>query len=351
MEATQEPVTSTPTPVVETPAPSSAPTPQEPSQPQLVSQPRRISAREALERTATATPDTPDAAKPAGAITPPAQAAQPGAQPQQSVPPEARWPAILDNARSKAATEAVQARDRQWQQEAGWVLQIPPEQRKYAPNVVRDFYANPTGFVVNTVVELLRTPQGAILRQALMPLLGNGHAAVGEQEPQPDVEIHGPDGRVIGHTFSDRLLKERDAFLKKQLLSEVQQQLTPFQREREEAQAREQALRMDREIQANTDTVMTRLTKILGDHREAWAYVDAAMNTGMDAYDAALEARDKFITPNQQARAEQDAAERMRRKANANTSNGAGAVVTPASRPRTAKELSKLMQDMDGAAS
>ncbi len=352
MEATAEPVTSTLTPTaVETSTPSSAPTTPEPSSTPSINQPRKaISAREALERTATPSPAaTTD--KPAGAITPPAETATPGetTPPAATAPPEARWPTILDNARKEATTQAVQARDAQWQQEVGWVMQMPAEQRAGARNIIRDVYANPVAFVSKSVTELLRGPQADAIKAALLPLLGQPKSSPAEEEPQPDVEIRDDNGRVVGMGFSaDRALK-REAFLKKNLLAEVDQRFAPIQREREQAQARADALRIDQETKAKTDTVMSRLTKLLEGNREAWAHVDGLIARGMDPVDAALDARDKFIVPGVQSKADADAVDRMRRKAQANTANGSGAISTPASRPKTSAQLSKLLQELDGA--
>ena len=125
MEATLDTTHTAPVETIAAPAIS------EPSSTPAVSQ-RPASFEEALERTATKEPVTPPA-KATAATTPAGTEPVPSAEAKPAgVPPEERWPSILENARAKASTDAIQARDQQWQEKAGWVLSLPPERQAAA---------------------------------------------------------------------------------------------------------------------------------------------------------------------------------------------------------------------------
>ncbi len=339
MEATLD---TTQTEVVETPA---APATSEPSQTPAVSQ-RPGSFEEAFEQVAAKEKAT-DPAKAPATTTPAGQEPVPSAEKPVGVPPEERWPTILENARSKA----IASRDQQWQEKAGWVLSLPPQQQEAAPALVRDFYLNPAMFVANVYSTLKDHPQYGPQLRALIGGNGhgNGHAASSEEGmPQPDVEVIDPrTNQVVSMTYSDKQLAKRDAFLSKQYEQQINQRLAPFEQERQAAKQRAEQAEFDRQAKAVVEQSTDRILKILGGRADLIQHVNALLDSGTHWLDAAIQVRDQHLIPQQQQQATVTAADTMRRKANANTANGSGSPVTPMTRPKTEKDLARMLEELD----
>jgi hypothetical protein len=273
------------------------------------------------------------------------------------VPPEVKGPIPFDvhhsalaNARTKAATEAVQARDQQWQAEAGWVLQLPQDRRSAAAELVRDFYANPAMLIANVYSTIKDHPQwGPQLRALLGTGNGNGHAAPAEGTmPQPDVEVIDPrTNQVVSMTYSEKALAQREALLKKQYEQSIEQRLRPFEQDRQAAKDREAQAEFDRKASAAVEQSTTRILKILEDRTDLVQHVNTLLDQGMHWLDAALQVREQHLKPIQQQQATTTAADVFRRKAAANTANGAGAPVTPMVRIKDEKDLARHLEMLD----
>jgi len=197
-------------------------------------------------------PATPDPGRVLKAETPPVAATaplQPAPPPVEPVPtPETKGPipfdrheAALKNARTKAAQEATQT-----------------FQQQYAPHVQlgQQIQAAPVPTVVGLVNELANHPDyGPQIISELARTLGarRGRTASPEtDEPQPDLTT--ADGSI--RTYSAEQLAKREAWLKSQWMSEVQQQLGPIQEREKQQQARER-------LDTATKDADTRMSKVL----------------------------------------------------------------------------------------
>lgn len=338
-------VDTTSTPAVETPV--AAPAISEPSATPAAGQ-RPASFQKAFEQIAAKEP-APDPAKATAATTPAGTVPVPSAEPQKlGAPPEERWPSILENQRKDAWNQAIQARDQQWQEKAGWVLQLPPDRQEAARSLVTDFYANPAMFIANIYASLANHPQwGPQLRALIGGGNGNGHTPVTD-EPQPDVEIivNPQTGQTV-RSYSAEQLAKREAWLTKQNDQRFEQRLAPFEQERRAAQERAKQAEWERESVKTVDTYEARIMKILDGRSDLAPKVADLLGPGVDPIDAALQVREQHLKPQQQQQATATAADTMRRKAAANTANGSGAPVTPMTRPKNPKELAALMEQMD----
>lgn len=321
---------------------------------------RPTSMRDALEREAAKT--EPPVVPAAAATVQPTAPLKPG----DPVPPKEPGPmpfrehkTALENARVKAATEAVQQRDAAWQKEVGVFAQLTPEQRSGARNMLRDIYTNPVAFIQRSVSELLQGPQSAAVRAALAPLVGHGQqtAPVQDAMPPPDVQILNDQGQVAGMTYSAEQLAKRDAWNERQYLAKVDERIAPFQhaeqsrkQQAEQADAERKAAAQHQQWQTQTDATLAEIADILEiAHTDAanplWKDVDdlSKAHPEWSAHRAALEVQKTKVTPRRQGQAAQAVLTDMQRKAAGNTANGSGASAMP-KRPTNPKELSAFLK-------
>lgn len=331
-----------PTTTPETPA--AAPATSAPSQPT-----RPTSFEQAYEQVDAANAaKTPDATAPA-AIAP--AGTLPAGTPGEVVQLEAKGPIPFDvhhTALANARTKAIEARDQQWQEKAGWVLALPQNQQEAAPQLVRDFYTNPAMFIANVYSTLANHPQwGPQLRAFIGQGNGNGHAPVSD-EPQPDVEIivNPQTGQTVRSYSADQQAK-REAWLSKQYDQRFEQRLAPFEEARRAEKDRADRAEFDRQATASVNQSTARILKILDERTDLVGHVNTLIDSGMHWLDAAIQVREQHLKPQQAQQATATAADTMRRKAAGNTANGSGAPVTPMARPKTEKELAAYMEQLD----
>lgn len=145
------------------------------------------------------------------------------------IPPE-RHKAILENTRAKAREEALA----EWRQQYGWAEQVPREQLENWSQTAQQMAADPVGFLQRFQAELQNHPTyGPQLRSHAARTLGSRQAVQDDDaEPQPDLETE--DGRY--KTYSGEQLAKREAWLKRQWMSEVQQELAPLKQSHAEVQ-------------------------------------------------------------------------------------------------------------------
>jgi hypothetical protein len=170
-------------------------------------------------------------AQPDGATTQPAVATtdQPlSTEPAKAGPiPFDVHKTALENARQKAVAE--------WEQQYGWAKQIPPQDFQQAVTLAKRAHADPIGYLQDFIKDLQSDPTyGAQLRSLAARALAQ-RTQQPEQEPQPDLPIQLEDGRVV-HLYSAEQQAKREAFLQKQWLASVQQELQPLKQSHEQQQ-------------------------------------------------------------------------------------------------------------------
>lgn len=202
---------------------------------------------------------TPDSAsqttdQSAGTTAPPADSSTPSGQPQQTgEPPQERWADILSNARQKAAAEAWAGYE--------WAKQVTPQQFQEMAKWYQSANSDPVAFVQNLIGELQAHPDhGAKLRSLAAKTLSSGRSQqqAASEMPQPDVAITDPaTGQVVGHTYSNKALAERDTWLRQQIVAEIEQKYAPVTKtveqitaERAELTRRQEAAAFARDFQA-----------------------------------------------------------------------------------------------------
>jgi hypothetical protein len=324
--ATPAPV-STPTSGATTTTVSAAPTPAE--------RPKTMAEAFAKDAALHATDAT---TQPEGATTPPVE----GIDPQSATPlstdaktgpiPFEAHKTALENARTKAASEATAAFDRDF----GWAKQ--PGARESVEKfgaIAGQMTSDPVGFAMRFISELQANPvHAAALRSNAGRMLATKQA---NAEPQPDVQIVDATGQVTGTTYSSAQLAKRDAWNKAQLLAEVQKEFGPLKTERDQRQAQQKAEETTRQVNAKADEVMSEVTDILDGNKALLSEVSKLMdaNPTWTAHKAALEVRKTKIAPALAGKAQADVLETLKTKAASQAVNPAGAVVAATSRPKS----------------
>lgn len=337
MEAVATPTTTsasaTPAPV-STPAPSGATTSTPSAAPTPAERPKTMA--EAFARDAAQHPT--EATTPLdGATTPPVDGSDPQSATHPStdskagpIPFEAHKTA-LENARTKATTEAQAAFDRDY----GWAKQVPRESLEHFGQIASQMTSDPIGFLNQFVAELQANPvHAAQLRSNAGRMLAAKQA---NTEPPPDVEIVDANGQVTGTTYSADRLAKRDAWNRAQLMADVQKEYGPLKTERDRQVAQRQADETTQQINVKADEVLSEVTDILDGNKALMGEVSKLMdaNPRWTAHKAALEVRKMRIAPALAGKAQTDVLESLKTKAAAQAVNPASAVVAATSRPKS----------------
>lgn len=334
------------TPVSSPEAAPAAPATSAPTSPDATSQ-RPTSFRDAFEQVAAANPDDPTALESAAAIAQPVDPtnAAIAPEPKQGPIPFDVHKTSLENARTKAVTEAKQ----QFEQQYPGLSAIDPQTYSGWQQTAREMASDPIGFVQRFVAQLeSHHVYGPQLRSHAGKMLASGRGQ-SDPEPQPDVQIVDQAGNVTGMTFSAKAQAEREAWHGRKMLAQVQQELQPIKAERERAQAEAHAAETARHANAQADTVMGRVDAILDGDTAMYAHMDALMaaNPHLDAVDAALQVRKTHIVPTLEQRATQKALDLHKQKAAGTTANGTGVAATP-KRPTNRAELAAHLAALNG---
>lgn len=163
--------------------------------------------------------------------------------------PTARRPTIAKNIRDKA----VAAARKEWDEQTKWTQGIPREDfEAYRREQAIAGSMSPADYVLNLYQRVQADPQhGPQLRSMAAKILGQRQApsqqpAVVDQEPEPDIPTDASQGVPV--VYSAKQQRLHDAWLTRQILAQVGQQLAPLQethqtlqQQREQAQAQSQA--------------------------------------------------------------------------------------------------------------
>jgi hypothetical protein len=121
---------------------------------------------------------------------------------------------------------------RDWRESRTWAEHVDPQAFRTMSDWFVRAQRDPQAFAVGLLDELAQHPQyAAQIRSELARRLGtrSGQQAPASEDgpPDPDVEIVDANGRVTGRTYSDQQLAKRDAYLRKQMLAEVDAKYAP----------------------------------------------------------------------------------------------------------------------------
>lgn len=351
-------VDSTPGTTTETSsAPASSPT-SSPSQPSTPSSTRPTSFQDAFARL--------DAAQsPTAAPEGPATTAQPAPDPNATPDPSATQGPIpfavhktaLDNARTKAANEAIQS----YRQQYGWAEQIPQKTLQDFSHIANRMSQNPAAFLENYFQEAANHPQhGPAVRSWAARVLGSRSSQAQTPDLTPDVQIVGPDGQVSGSTFSAERVQ---AIVQHAVADAIGKHVTPLQQaeSQRQQQARQQAAQQQQQqiaqqLDAAVDTTIADLAELLDLTKDTpketsdalYAEINAllAQDPNLTPHRAAMQVRKTRIVPGLQSKATQNALDIIHQKAAGNTA-GSGGSAAPITRPKNEKELAAFMRARD----
>ena len=285
---------------------------------------------------------TPAADASADATVPPAaDATTDGSTPAHGEPPKERWDAILSNARQKAAEEALAP--------YAWAKSVDQREFQQIQSIARHFTSgNVVEGLQNLIAEIRQDPQhDAALRslhaKALAAARGQATAPT-EQEPQPDLPIQLEDGRVV-HLYSAEQQAKREAFLQKQWMQGVQQELQPLKQTHEQLQAQraayEQQQRVDHFVTTTYADAQTWPGMADQANQKAVAQAMQAMGLPNDASPervslALNEAYRKVVLPTLNQKAQSELLDSLKTKAAASSSVNPGSAGASAARsPRS----------------
>ncbi len=182
--------------------------------------------------------------------TPPVEAPVPPEKPKGPIPFEVHSKA-LENARAKARDEGVA----EYRQKYGWAEQIPQADLQRWGQTADRLLKDPVQYAEDLLAELEAHPQyGPQMKaQTARRLASYRQRQEATQPVAPDVQIVDGNNRVIGMTYSDKALQQRDAQLREQLKQELQAdwqaRIDPLEKARSAAETREHTQR----IEANVD--------------------------------------------------------------------------------------------------
>jgi hypothetical protein len=276
---------------------------------------------------------SPDGAQPAVATAQPPQTpapVEPVPTPDTKGPiPFDRHQSILQNARAKTEAEITQR-----------------FQQQYAPHVElgRQIQADAIGTVVGLVNELANHPNyGPQMISALARTLGsrrNQPQADASEEPQADLQT--ADGTLV---YSAPQLAKREAWLRQQLLGEVDQRLQPLQSREQQHQVQEQQRQAQKAAHDSMSKVIAPYLQIpeFKEHRPAiTAKWQALVGDGYDAVNALglafTSVLRETVLPSRTAQSQQQLTATAVQKSLGSTSGTGAAPAKPAGRPRSFEE-------------
>lgn len=208
---------------------------------ELSSDPIASDAPPASESSTVATTTAP----PAGAIAPPVpppEAEDVTASTKE--PPQERWPAVLENARTKARAEA----EAQFEREYGWAKQIDRSQLQEWAQVASQMASDPVGFVQRMIGDLQQHPHySQQLRSHAARVLSQRGGE--EAEPDGDIDVLDEHGRPTGtKTYSSSQLAKWRDWNNRQVLSQVDERFAPLKQHMQSEQQRAQEAETQRVV-------------------------------------------------------------------------------------------------------
>lgn len=280
---------------------------------------------------------TPDPSAPN--VQPTAAAASPESDPGQTTGEDDRSPYIPRARFDEINTKLKESRA--WRESHAWADTVQPEAFQQMTAWFLRAQSDPRGFALGLLDEMTQHPEhAAAMRSELARRLGTRPVASPPADtlPDPDVEITDGRGRVLGRTYSADLLAKRDAFLRRQMLQEVDAKYAPHLETLQTIQAERQRLDAEHQAQGFASTFTTELAALplFTQHQAEIGQALAQVRLSSDHPDAvraaAYQAYFRIVGPKLQQGSQQAVLADLQRKAHASSSVNPGAAVssTPA---------------------
>lgn len=157
----------------------------------------------------------------------------------------------------------TQLRDlKQWRESRPWAESLDGQ----TFDTVRQWYlraqTDPRAFAFTFLDELLASADHAPgVRSELARRLGSRPSG-SPTVPEPDVEITNAQGQVVGRTYSDARLAERDAFREQQLLAQLDQRYADRFKTLDEIKTEKQGLEARRQSEAFASSCVSELSSL-----------------------------------------------------------------------------------------
>lgn len=229
----------------------------------------------------------------------------------------------LENARAKAVEE--------WKGKYGWAEQIDQQSLQEAIRIAQLSKADPIAYVQEYIKELQgHDTYGPQLRSLAARALASARGQQQEQEPQPDLPIQLEDGRVV-HLYSAEQQAKREAYLQKQWMASVKQELQPMVKTVEQVKAERDAAAAEAETQRYLETTWNDLLTWpgmddKGMRAEVGKYLEAHPSRTEDPRDIAIALSAAYravVVPKRDAASRQAVVDDIHKQANASTVNPA----------------------------
>lgn len=322
-----------------------------------------MSALEAVESVAAssaADPTTPTNEQPsanADATVPPVQTeGAPAVNDKPStddkgVPPEHRWPAILENARTKAVEEAQAA----WRQQYGWAEAIQPEQLHEMAQFYERAAQDPYAHVEDAVADMLARPEYAPKVKSLAArILGQrGAASQADVDIEPDIPVLDDQGREVTRAYSAEAMKQVLQRELQKAINPLSEDLKARKAQADEAERHRQQTEYVTRETSRIGSMLSGLPKY-GEHTEPIkariAELARLPEWGQSSPESiAYRAYIDVVYPKLTATAQSDVLDSLKQKAGAQMEKPSSSSATPLQRPRNVRDLEKTIASLAGS--
>lgn len=290
---------------------------------------------------------------PASASDPTVVTDNPSTDGKPGVPPEDRWPAILENARAKAAEDAKAQALSEWRQTYGWAESIKPEQLHEMAQFYDRAGRDPVAHTVELLNELVSNPQySAQVRSHAARILGQraAGAPAADMDIEPDIPVVDDQGREVTRAYSADAVKQLVQRELQKAINPLSEDLKARKAQADEAERQRQQTEYISRETTRIGSMLSGLPKY-GEHADAiktrirdLAQTDPHSTPGEIAYRAYVD----VVYPKLTAAAQSDVLDSLKQKAGAQMEKPSGASATPLQRPRNARELEKTIAQLAG---
>lgn len=244
--------------------------------------------------------------------------------------PFERHKAVLDKAYQER--DGLKQELEGWKQ-YDWAKSVPRETFDQIAATQQRIHTDPVGFVSDLIAELQNhETYGPQFRSNAARLLASGRSQPADVDLTPDVAIHDAQGRVVGHTLSDKKIM---AAIEQGVNNALGKEVAPLKAAHEKQVNAEKQRAFTAEVERLGNAEMAKLEKREGftEHAESiWKAMEAHPDwSARDAYDHVY---DTEIAPKREARIKESYDKELKTKAASSSMNPSTARVTTPTRPK-----------------
>lgn len=269
-------------------------------------------------------------------------------KPAGGAPPEERWPAILDNARTKAVEE--------YREKYGWAEQIDQtqlhEMARFYERAAKDPYAH----VEDAVADMLARPEYAPKVKSLAArILGQRGAASpnADVDIEPDIPVLDDQGREVTRAYSADAMKQLLQRELQKAINPLSEDLKTRKAQADEAERHRQQTEYVTRETSRIGSMLSGLPKY-GEHTEPIkariAELARLPEWGQSSPESiAYRAYIDVVYPKLTASAQSDVLDSLKQKAGAQMEKPSSSSATPLQRPTNVRDLEKTIASLAGS--